>query len=348
MNKIKIEKFTINHNKTIIEALRKINFSKHKILFVLKNKKFFGTIQDSDIRRALLNEFNTNLIVENFCRRDAKKVNYQSFKKSDFKKIFNKKPLIKAIPVVKKDKIIDIVFNQQNIIDKSIPILFFSGGKGIRMKPLTIDTPKPLVIINGKSILENQIHKLKKQGFDNFFISIKYLKKKFLNFKNNKKSFNLKILNEKEYLGTCASLINLVKRVDFENRSILTINGDILTNLNFENLINFHRLNDNDITVCIKELQLKIPYGIIKQQKNKLIDEKPTFFLKYNVGINIFDIKRLKKLNLNSTKFKGMDELINYLKKMKFKIGFFPIEEKLFHFTTKEDVLSFKKNEKKV
>jgi CTP:phosphocholine cytidylyltransferase-like protein len=338
----KFNKYTISNDKNIIEALKKINNNNIQTLFVLKNKKFFGVIQDSDIRRALLKNFNRSMKVEVVCKKKAQVANTKTSQKK-INTFLENNSNIKAIPVInKKKELKKIIFNENKIKNSDVPILFFSGGKGIRMLPLTKKTPKPLIKINDKSILENQLEILISQDFKNIFLTIQYLKSKFKKIKNKYKNY-VKLIEEQSLLGTCGGLINFINKGNKSYKNIITINADILTNIKMKNLLDFHNKNNNDITICVKELKIDIPYGVINLKNHNIIDEKPSFFIKYNVGINLFNFSKLKKLNLDTKKFKGMDLLINHLRKKNFKVGLFPIEENLYHFTNINDVKLFKK-----
>ena len=176
--------------------------------------------------------------------------------------------------------------------------------------PYTKYIPKPLLKISQNTIIHDLILNSINQGFYNFIISINYKAEKF------KKTFddgrqlncNIKYLQEKKSLGT-AGPIKLLKKKDFKKKPIIIMNADLITNIDLKELLNFHNQNRNDLTVCVKNFTLSIPFGEIEFNKKGInkIYEKPnkTYFI--NIGIYAISqsiLKVLKKekifLNINS------------------------------------------------
>ena len=141
------------------------------------------------------------------------------------------------------------------------------------MFPLTENIPKPLLNVGQIPLIESVLNNFKAQGFNNFTISLNYLSKKIVNyFKNKKQKINLNYVIEKK-LGTAGplSLLNVKN-----NEPIICMNGDIYTNLKFKSLIDYHKKNGNFCTVCTRDYNFSIPYGVINRGK-ELIDENQIF-----------------------------------------------------------------------
>jgi len=311
--KDQIKLFTINSQETIGNAIAKINENKMKTVFVLnsKNKKYIGSITDGDIRRSM---------VKNYSKNDSvmKIVNKKSiyfYKKPDIKSLeqaFIKK-FIQCIPLLNKNKKIkeifistDYRFNQS--LENSVVIL--AGGKGQRLRPLTKKTPKPMLKINKKPILLYLINKLKSQGFKRFIFCLKYkssiIKKYFDN--GNKYGVNISYKNEAKYLGTAGPILN-AKKIINKSLPFIVCNGDILTDVNFLEMMNFHNENKADITILCKFFEDQNKYGVITNQGilMKNLEEKPTNFHLINCGAyiispNLFKYFRNIK-NINMTDF---------------------------------------------
>ena len=176
-----------------------------------------------------------------------------------------------------------------------------AGGKGIRLLPLTKKIPKPLLKIKGRPIIENIILNFKKQGFKNFIISVNYLANKIKKYLGAGKSLNVKItyIHEKSSLGTAGSLslIDLKKSVF----PIILTNSDLISEIDYNNLINYHITKKSDLTICAKNKIFELPYGEISQHNERVkeIIEKPTINHLINAGVYVLNkttVERLVKI----------------------------------------------------
>ena len=193
--------------------------------------------------------------------------------------------------------------------------------------PYTKYIPKPLLKISQNTIIHDLILNSINQGFYNFIISINYKAEKF------KKTFddgrqlncNIKYLQEKS-LGT-AGPIKLLKKKDFKKKPIIIMNADLITNIDLKELLNFHNQNRNDLTVCVKNFTLSIPFGEIEFNKKGInkIYEKPnkTYFI--NIGIYAISQSILKVLK--KKEFLDMNSLINLAIQKITKVKAFPVYE---------------------
>ncbi len=330
MIKSKLNRLTnsiISNNSNIKEAMELIGKSKIHILMIVNNKgQLLGTLTDGDIRRSILSGVNLNSKVLNISNKNPK----FAYEGTELKKIENlmKENGIGQIPIIDKNrKILDVVINKNYFINPEIiknTVLFLAGGEGSRLRPLTLETPKPLIKVGGIPIISTMINKFKDQGFNNFVISINYKKDQFIRyFKSNHKDSNIILLNEKKKLGTAGPLFNLKK----QNYPYVVINGDLLTKVDLSKLIKYHNNNDSDLTIVTKQIINKIPYGVIKSKKGILseIEEKPSN--KYDVAAGIYIFSH--KLNLDFIKNKEIDmpDLITQLKRRKKNIMLYKLED---------------------
>ena len=277
---------TIYNDQNISEAITKITKSKIKILFVIdKKNKLLGSISSGDLRRSISKKINLDDSVERIM---FKKLKYFKNKKKDLSTF---KSFI-CIPIVnKKKEIIDIQYNKTLIHKKKNTVFLMAGGKGSRLMPFTKKTPKPLLKIKGVPIIEKIISNFKNQGFENFTISVNYLGHKIKNYLGNGKRLkvNISYINEKKYLGTAGSLSLLdLKKTFFP---IIVTNSDLLSEIDYSNLINYHNLKKADIIICGKNKIFEMPYGEILQINNKVnsIIEKPKIYHLVNAGVYSFD-----------------------------------------------------------
>jgi len=333
--------FFIYEKSTIENAIEIINKNGKGICLVIDSNYILkGLLTDGDIRRLLLKgsrlsdriykKYNKNFFY--IKKNNLHKVNLQEIKKK-----------FSHIPILKKRKIISLLLKDDLHVEKKSNYIFIlAGGLGSRMGNLTKNLPKPMLKINKKSILENQINFFKKKGFYNFIISVNYLSNKIINYFGNGKKFdlNIKYCKEKKFLGTAGplSLLRNKKMID----DIIVINGDIYADIDFRKILGYHKKNNKDLTLCATRQQYKFPFGVINKNTKTLdfIDEKPEFNFLINSGIYILKPKILNFLKFN--KYLNMNNFINNLKKNKKKIGIYLIYERIFDIGNKSQYIKVK------
>jgi len=322
-------KFLVKEESSIEDAIKVIDLNGKGVCLVMrKNKQLLGLLTDGDIRRAILKGGKISDNIKNI-------VNKKFFfiKKKDLFKvnIEKKKNFFCHIPVLNKNKIYSLLLKEDLEIKRKENFIFIlAGGLGKRMNNLTKRMPKPMLKINKKPILENQINFFKKKGFYNFIISVNYLSNKIINYFGDGKKFgvNIEYSKEKFFLGTAGPL-SLLKNKRILN-NIIIINGDIYADIDFGKILNYHEKNNNDLTLSATRQQYKFPFGIINQNTKTLdfINEKPELNFLVNSGIYIIKPKILKLLKFN--KYLDMNNFINFLKRNKKKIEIYLIYEKIF------------------
>ena len=331
------KKFPIIYkNKSISEAITQITKSKIKILFVVdKKNKLIGSISSGDLRRSIRKKIDLNQSVEKIMFNKPK----YFIKNGKYHKSL--KDLI-CIPVVnKKKQIVDLEFNKKYIQAKKNTVFLMAGGKGTRLLPLTQKIPKPLLKIKGIPIIEKIIINFAKQGYKDFVISVNYLGHKIKNYLGNGKRYKVKInyINEKKYLGTAGSL----SLVNFKKTTfpIIVTNSDLISDIDYNNLVNYHNKKKADITICGKNKVFEMPYGEILQSREKVksIIEKPKIYHLVNAGLYVINENIIKK-NIKNKKLMMNDYIIHQLKKRK-KVFCYPIYENWIDIGNKID---FKKN----
>lgn len=332
----------------IIDAIKILNHVKYKTLIILdKNNKIFGTLTDGDIRRGLLKGSNFNDTIDLVANKKPiiKKIGSKNYKKLDYKNF----DLIPCVNKFGKIKNLEIT-NENNILDiyrNNLEIILMAGGYGKRLMPYTKKTPKPLLKIKKKSVLEIAMENLNKYGFNIFSISIFYkatIIKKY--FKNKKfKNFKIRYIEEKKPLGTagCLSLLNYKKVKD----NILIYNGDVITDLNVKNLLKFHLDTNSDITVCAKQFSNTNPYGQISFNGHKIekIIEKPNKPNFVNAGIYVIKKKMIKSMRITSL---DMPDFIHNKIKNGYSVNIYPIYEYWIDMGNKDIFKQLKKKNGKI
>ncbi len=321
------KKILLRKSCTIDKAIQILDNSGLQIILVVDVKKtLLGTITDGDIRRALIHKIDLNSPISKIMSRKPLVAYIDDSDEYILKKMRELK--LNNVPILNNDKKVMGLKSIEELIDRKIfnnPVILMAGGFGKRLVPLTKKTPKPLLKIKNTPMLEIIIKKLISHGFVNFYISVHYkanLIKDY--FKDGSKwDINIKYLEEKTPMGTAGGLSLL----DKSNKiPILVMNSDILTNLNFRDLLEFHMLNKSDGTVCVREEKYQQSFGVVELRNNKLskIIEKPITKFFINAGIYIINANVLKR---KAKKFQDMPTFLNNLVKKKKTISVYPIYE---------------------
>lgn len=277
----------ISKNKSAREALIQLNeLASNAILFVVDDDNtLIGSLTDGDIRRGLINEIDIHSNVTLFIQPNPKFVVKNNYSVSDI--IGYRKNHFKIIPVVDESKKVVSIINF-NLLKSYLPIdaIIMAGGKGERLKPLTNDTPKPLLRIGNKPIIEHHLDNLAKYGIDDFWISINYLGDQIVSYFGDgaNKGVSIKYIKEEKPLGTMGSVSYLEGN---QHKYVLVTNSDLLTNIDYEDFfINFLE-SEADFSVISIPYKVTIPYAILELNNNVLLDfkEKPTYTYQSNGGV---------------------------------------------------------------
>ena len=322
------KKGLLNRKSSIYDAIKNLEETALQIVLITDIKKnFIGTLTDGDIRMGILRGAKLNSPIEKLINKNPIAVN-KRISKDDAIKIM-KRYSINHLPIVKNKKVVGLFQAgiKNDFLDFENLFVIMAGGKGKRLMPLTKNTPKPLLIYKKKHLIEHILYKIKASGFSNVFISVNYLKDKIINKLKNGKKYNLKIdyLKEKQALGTAGSLAQLKNKTQLP---ILVTNCDVISEMSYLKLLDFHIKKKADITVVIKEHQSINPFGQIKIKDSKILNivEKPISLSYINAGIYVLNPKILNYIKKNQSL--DMNGLIAKLLQIKKKIIPYPITDK--------------------
>jgi|TARA_B100001964_G_scaffold179856_1_gene198619 dTDP-glucose pyrophosphorylase len=329
-----MKKFTIFDTSTIKQSIKKLNETGEKTLVVVnKDQVLLGTVSDGDIRKAILKKLDINRQIKSFYQKKPFFLYEDKININKARKIFldNNYGLIPIVSSQKK--LINILFlkdvmkNKKIIKQKiSIPIIIMAGGKGTRMEPFTSVLPKPLLPINGKTVIDHIIDNFLKYGAKNFTLSVNY-KSKILKafFMEKDKRYKIKFIEENKPLGTAGSLRLLKNKI---KTNFIVTNCDVIFMMNYKTLYDYHNVNKYDLTLVACHNNFTIPYGICSIDKNNLfkkIEEKPKIDILANGGFYILKPSMLELIPKD--KEYHMTDLINDAKKINKKIGIFPVSD---------------------
>jgi dTDP-glucose pyrophosphorylase len=309
---------------TVKQALELLNnLAPDPILFVVdQDEKLIGSLTDGDIRRGLLNNFTIESKIDDIIQPNPRFIRKGE---NDIQKIISyREGNFRILPVVDENMHVLNVINFRNI-KSYLPIdaVIMAGGRGQRLKPLTDNTPKPLLKVGEKPIIEYNIDRLASYGIDDFWVSINYLGEQIQRYLGNgeKKSINIDYILEKEALGTIGAVSNVS---NFEHDYILVTNSDLLTTIDYENFFLDFINQEADFAVLTIPYQVNIPYAVLetKDGRIKSFKEKPTYTYYSNGGMYLMKKEVIKYIPKNS--FFNSTDLMEQLIKHDFKVISYP------------------------
>ncbi|MCS7244075.1 MAG: sugar phosphate nucleotidyltransferase [Candidatus Calescibacterium sp.] len=337
INNEKYSDYFISYKSTIMQTLDKLNRIKNKSLIVVDDEnRIIGTLTDGDIRRYILKTGKIEGKALDACCKNPiiSDKNYNKIEILQKMKSQN----IKIIPVIDENKkVVEILVNEDDKIKTKVlkqlktPVLIMAGGRGKRLDPITQIIPKPLIPLEeNKTIIEIIMEKFAEYGTKEFWISLNYKSSLIKNYLSSLKlPYRIRYIQENKPLGTAGSLSLIRNKIKSEN--LIINNCDIIVEIDYSNLIEFHEKNHNDITIvgCIKNY--KIPYGKLEIEKGgiiKKINEKPELNIIINTGLYIIKTELINNLKPNN--FLNMNDFIEDCIKQKRKVILYPIHENQF------------------
>jgi len=314
---------------TMEKAIKVLDDEALRIVMVSdKQGGLLGTVTDGDIRRALIKHKSMDTFLVDIM-----------FVKPTVASVKDKRTVIHSIMVsnnILQVPILDIdgkivgLETLQNLIGANRidnPVFLMAGGFGSRLRPLTHDTPKPLLKVGDKPILETILHQFIEAGFHNFFISTHYKAEMIHQYFGNGSQWNISIqyVHEESPLGTAGALGLLP--LDLPNIPILMMNSDLLTKVDFKSLLDFHNEQGGIATMCVREYDFQVPYGVVSSVKHKVtsIVEKPIHKFFVNAGIYVLDPLLVKSVKENS--YLDMPNLLETQIQNDRQVNMFPIHE---------------------
>lgn len=323
-----IENIKLKPSATIKEALILIDKGSMQIaLIVDENSKLLGTLTDGDIRRGLIKGLGLNSSIETIIFKSPTVVNLSNTKEEILQLALIKK--LHQIPVVDDNgKVIGIQQIDELLKPKikTNKVVLMVGGLGTRLRPLTENTPKPMLKVGNKPILQTIVEKFAQYGYTNIIMCVNYKSDIIQNYFGDGKQFGVDIeyIFEEQRMGTAGALSLLSKK---PNEPFFVMNGDLLTNVNFEHLHDYHLENSSMATMCVREYDFQVPYGVVKVDDNKIlsIEEKPIHKFFISAGIYMLSSESLDYIPQNE--FYDMPTLFEKLISQSGNIVSFPLRE---------------------
>lgn len=330
-----IQKLCITSQSTLLMALNYMDDIKKKLLILNdESGHFLNLVSIGDIQRSIIkgHALSDKLIDITI---DKKIVSSTNDSLEDIKILMSK---IRAdfMPILNENRELhDVVFwgdiaeknESHHEVKNNIPVVVMAGGKGTRLKPISNVLPKPLIPIGEGTILEEIMQRFESAGTTNFYLSVNY-KKEMIEYYLDSigKSESVEYFSETTPLGTAGSLSLLKDKI---NSTFYVTNCDILIDQDLNELYQYHKDNNNEITLVAALKQISIPYGTLESGKDGLLEsmqEKPDLSFKINAGVYLLEPHLLNEIPEN--KFFHITELIENVRNRNGRVGVFPISEK--------------------
>lgn len=321
-----IQRHTINKRLSVRDALLKLNeLRADAILFVVDDSnKLLGALTDGDLRRGFIKGLDFDTPIMDYIQPDPLFVYQDEVHLADLNDLRKRNFLI--IPIVDRDKKIVKILNLR-INYSVIPadVIIMAGGKGQRLMPLTADTPKPMLYVGDKPILEHTIDHLAKYGMKNIYVSVNYLAEKIEGYfkDGSDKGLSIHYIHEDKPLGTLGS-VKLAENLEHEY--VLVMNSDILTNIDIAGFFQAFIKSGADMAVAASTYHVEVPYGVLEVDGNNVVaslKEKPRYTYYSNAGIYLAK-RELVKL-IPDDEFYNVTDLMAHLINMGKQVISFPI-----------------------
>lgn len=289
----------ISQEITLLEALSRINSVAPEplVLFVLdEENRMVGTLTDGDSRRALIAGASVNDKVSKIMHRNF---NYMKVEEiADVREIKRQKELkMTLVPVLDREKhIVDVINLERFKTRLPIDAVLMAGGKGERLRPLTEKTPKPLLPVGDKAIIDHNIDRLISYGVNHISVTVNYLKEQLEeHFAEPRGDINVQTVREPKFLGTIGSIKYVPK---FYNDTVLLMNSDVFTNIDFEDFYLHFQQYDAEMSVAAIPYNVSIPYGILNLEGRIIqgLIEKPKYTYYANAGIYLVKRRALDEI----------------------------------------------------
>ena len=325
MSNQEILKYIGDDTLSVVEAMRRIDKNSCGILFVVDaEERLMGCLTDGDVRRYLLAGGGLDDSVMNAVNRNLK----YSYTTEEAQHLYHKKNFV-AIPIIDEDKkILDIYFGDESIerAKLNIPVVINAGGKGTRLDPFTRVLPKPLIPVGELPIIELIMKEYQSYACNDFHIIVNY-KKELMKayFADNDREYDISWYDEKQPLGTGGGLSLLKGKID---TTFFFANCDALLTANYGSILQFHRENQNVITMICAYKNISIPYGVVEMGVNGKIEgmkEKPEISILTNTGIYLVEPSVLDDVEDGVSI--GFPDIIEKQRQKGNRVAVFPVSE---------------------
>jgi dTDP-glucose pyrophosphorylase len=327
MDREVLERIFVGPDATVRDTIAHIDTGRAQLALVIdSDRRLLGTVTDGDVRRALLHGIGLDEPVANILR--ANPICAAAGASSDELLELLTTHKIDQVPILDAGCVVDVVLLRdlvQHVHEH--PVVIVAGGEGRRLRPLTDDVPKPMLPVGGKPLLETTLEQVRTAGFSKVFLSVNYradaIEKHF--GKGEGFGVDIEYVREDVPRGSAGSLGLMREQLD---RPFVVMNGDVLTNIDFDALMRFHRSEQNTVTICVKQYVLQVPYGVVDLNGTEVVAvrEKPEVKYFVNAGIYALSPAAVELVPDEPREF-HMTELIDAALASGARVGSFAVRE---------------------
>lgn len=261
--------------------------------------RLLGTLTDGDVRRALLRRMPMSTPVRNVMCTTPQRAEVD-WERERILAVMREHELLQ-VPVVDATGLVVGLETLHGVLESRVrdnPVFVMAGGFGTRLHPLTQDCPKPMLNVGGRPILQIILERMVEKGFHRFFFSTHFMPEVIRSHfgDGSKWGVSIQYVHETEPLGTGGAL-GLLPKEDID-LPLLLVNGDLLTTLDYRELLDFHATSGCTATMCVGQYEHQIPYGVIESEESRLVSmvEKPTQTTFINAGIYALSPEFVRKV----------------------------------------------------
>jgi dTDP-glucose pyrophosphorylase len=341
-----LSQICINSDASIHQAIQAMEGVRLGIILVVDQERHLqGTITDGDVRRAILANISlddpvTVLLESKSTTGSASPITVSSdASRATMLRTLQEHKILHLPLVDDQQRVVSLVIMAEFLPQTatSMQAMIMAGGQGERLRPLTEDLPKPMLPVGDRPLMENIIDRLKDAGIEHVNISVHHQSEKITDHFGDGSEFGIDIsyVTEDQPLGTAGALGIMSP----PKETLLVINGDILTQLDFLAMLDYHREHGADLTVAVQTYDFQVPYGVVECDGPtvKRMIEKPTIQNFVNAGIYLLE-PSVYQLIPNGEKF-DMTDLIQKLLDEERPVVAFPIHESWLDIGEHEDYL---------
>jgi dTDP-glucose pyrophosphorylase len=285
---------------TIKDAIRNLDETTFQIVLVTdRDGILLGTITDGDIRRGLLQGLSLDSSIEPIIKHDPLVAPPQMDRETSL--LVMRANGIRQLPVVDDQKrVVDLFLMKELLRPHRRPnsMIIMAGGKGTRLRPYTEKCPKPLLPVSGKPMLEHIIERARGEGFEHFILAIHYLGSMIEEYCGDGSRWKVSIdyVRETEPLGTAGALSLLEQPPSYP---FLVTNGDVLTDIQYGEVLDFHARNQAVATMAVQRHEWQHPFGVVRTKGIDIInfEEKPVYRTHVNAGVYVLEPRALDFLD---------------------------------------------------
>jgi len=295
------------------------------LAFIDGQDKLIGVITDGDLRRGILNK---DLSVQSVVNHNPLYMKADETKESIIAKL--KSVHRRHMPLVNIEGVLESVFSLDDIefISKKNVVVIMAGGLGTRLGDLTKDTPKPMLVVGDRPMLQHLVEQFRDQGFYKFVFCLNYKKEVITEYFKDGSRFgvNIEHVVENKKLGTAGAL-SLIDESSIEE-PFFVINADVMAVIDFNKALDLHLDRQSVATMCVRNHELKVSYGVINSNERGEVlslQEKPTMSFDVNAGIYVLNSEVLKLIPVNQ--FYDMPTLFENLISLEKKASVYRLDD---------------------